>query len=83
MIFIPDEKLAALRKEYTPGTRVELVKMNDPYNKALVPGSTGTVQFVDDAGGIHVSWDCGSGLAVVYGCDECRVIEGGGTDDQP
>ena len=83
MMFLTDEKLAALREEFTPGTRVELVRMDDPYNTALVPGSTGTVRFVDDAGGIHVRWDCGSGLAVVYGCDECRVMERGGTDDKP
>jgi hypothetical protein len=51
--------------------------MNDPYNKKLIPGCKGTVQYVDDMGTIHVDWDCGSSLGVVYGEDSCRVIEEG------
>ena len=62
-----------LRKEYPKGTRVELVEMNDPYSR-LKPGDKGTVQFVDDAGTIHVSWDCGSGLGLVYGEDYARKL---------
>ena len=45
-----------LRNMYPPGCRVELEDMEtDPYVK-LSPGDLGTVQFVDDAGQIHVSW---------------------------
>ncbi|MBR1811006.1 MAG: DUF4314 domain-containing protein [Clostridia bacterium] len=73
---ISENDLAILRKRYTAGTRVELVKMDDPYNKTLVPGCRGTVQVVDDAGSIHVAWDCGSTLAVAFGEDECKIIEG-------
>ena len=64
---IPKETLERLRKEYPEGCRVELTKMNDPYRTDLVPGCRGTVKFVDDTGSIHVSWDIGSSLAVVYG----------------
>lgn len=67
--------LDALRKRYPSGTRVELVYMNDPYTK-LRPGDRGSVQFLDDLGTIHVSWDCGSTLGIVYGVDSCRIIEG-------
>ena len=59
---------------YPPGCRVELEDMEaDPYVK-LSPGDLGTVQFVDDAGQIHVSWDCGHSLAMVFGVDHCRCI---------
>ena len=68
----------AIRRDFPAGSRVELVHMDDPYSK-LMPGSTGTVQSVDDAGTIHVRWDCGSGLGVVYGEDSCRRIDSGKT----
>ena len=73
---ISKERLEALRKEYPVGCRVELVCMDDPYNQKLHPGCKGTVRSVDDIGTIHVSWDCGSSLGVVYGEDLCRKIEG-------
>ena len=66
--------LEQLRSIYTPGTRVVLVKMNDPYTK-LEPGTRGTVISVDDIGTIHVNWDSGSSLGIVYGEDSCRRIE--------
>lgn len=62
-----------VRKNFPAGSRVELVRMDDPYSR-LKPGSKGTVQSVDDTGTIHVRWDCGSSLGVVYGEDSCRRI---------
>lgn len=76
MCNISKETLERLRKDYPIGARVELLCMDDPYNKKLHPGSRGTVRFVDDMGTIHVRWDCGSSLGVIYGEDSCRVIEG-------
>ena len=76
MYNISKETLDRLRKDYPAGARVELLHMDDLYNKKLHPGSRGTVRFVDDIGTIHVRWDCGSSLGVVYGEDSCRVIEG-------
>ena len=74
MNMISKERLQALRKEYTAGTRVELTFMDDPHTK-LVPGCRETVRVVDDLGTIHVSWDCGSSLGVVYGVDSCRKVD--------
>ena len=74
MSMIKPSQLEQLRKEYPIGTRVELIHMDDPYNKKLVPGCKGTVRWVDDWGTIHVNWDCGSGLGVVYGEDSCRKV---------
>lgn len=77
MYTISKEALKALREHFPEGTRVELVHMDDPYNTKLVPGSKGTVKSVDDMGTIHVSWDCGSSLGIVYGEDSCRRIDDG------
>ena len=71
---ISKEALQALRERYPKGTRVELVHMDDPYNRKLVPGCKGTVRWVDDMGTIHVAWDCGSSLGIVYGEDSCRKV---------
>lgn len=71
---IHPEMLKQLKNYYTPGTRVMLLRMNDPYTK-LQPGAKGTVTGVDDTGTIHVSWDSGSSLGVVFGEDLCKKIE--------
>ena len=71
---IHPERLKQLREDYTPGTRVELIRMDDPYSK-LRPGDQGTVSCVDDTGTVFVNWDCGSSLGVVYGVDEIRKID--------
>ena len=75
MRMIKEWELKMLREEYPNGTRVELINMEDPYNTKLVPGCRGTVNHVDDMGTIHVSWDCGSSLGLVYGEDDFRKVE--------
>ena len=75
MRMISEEALQSLRERYSAGTRVELVHMEDPYNRKLVPGCRGTVRAVDSIGTIHVEWDCGSSLGVVYGEDICRKVD--------
>ena len=74
MLNISKETLAHLREVYLAGARVELISMDDPYNTLLMPGSKGTVVSVDDMGTIHVQWDCGSSLGVVYGVDRCKLL---------
>ena len=71
---INSERLKQLKECYTPGTRVVLIRMNDPYTK-LQPGDKGTVTNVDDIGTIHVNWDSGSSLGVVFREDLCRKIK--------
>ena len=48
--------------------------MNDLYNRALLAGERVTAMAVDDIDTIHVAWDCGSSLGVVYSEDACKVI---------
>lgn len=73
-MFIRKEILEKLRKQYPPGTRVELIRMEDI--QAPPTGTQRTVTGVDDIGSIMVSWDNGSSLSVVYGEDSCRKLEG-------
>lgn len=75
MQMIKEWQLKQLREEYPTGTRVELIHMDDPYNRKLGPGCQGTVRWVDDMGTIHVNWDCDSKLGVVYGADSCKRLE--------
>lgn len=64
-----------IRSQYPAGTRVELVQMDDA--QAPPVGTLGTVWGVDDTGSIMVAWDSGGSLNVLFGVDECRVIEEG------
>ena len=66
------EALQALRERFPKGTRVELVKMDDPQAPPI--GTKGTVRGVDDIGSIMVAWDNGGSLSVVYGEDICRKV---------
>ena len=78
--FPSKETVMALRKQYPKGTRVILVRMNDPYTK-LRPGDLGTVDFIDDAGTLFCRWDNGSTLGVVFGEDKIRLYDNTGTAD--
>lgn len=72
MYSIRSEKVKRLKADFPKGTRVELVSMRD--GQAPPAGTLGTVESVDDIGGIHVHWDTGSSLAVVLGEDVIRKI---------
>lgn len=67
-------KLSAeeIKKIYSKGTRIELVKMNDVQAPPI--GTRGTIQGVDDIGSILVSWDNGSSLNVVLPEDRIVIL---------
>lgn len=62
-----------MKANYPPGTRLELIGMDDPYTKNP-PGTRGTVLCVDDIGTIHTRWDNGSSLGLVPGEDRFRRL---------
>ena len=66
------EAVERLRNRYPVGTRIMLDHMEDI--QAVPAGTKGTVDHVDDIGTIHMKWDNGSSLNVVYGEDKCRKI---------
>ena len=72
MRFPNEKELAMLRKKYLTGTIVRLTSMND--KQAPPVGTIGEVQFVDDAGSVHVHWQNGSSLAVIPDVDIVEIL---------
>jgi hypothetical protein len=66
-------KIQRAKMLYSPGTRIVLGEMSDPY-APVPPGTRGTVKFVDDMGTIHPQWDNGRTLGLVYGEDSFRKL---------
>ena len=67
------QEINRIKNHYPTGTRIELISMNDPF--APVPsGMRGSVDYVDDAGQIHMKWDNGRTLAVLPGVDSFRKL---------
>lgn len=59
--------LKMLKERYLPGTRLVLVNMDGEPD--MTEGLEGVVSHVDDIGQIHMCWDNGRTLALVYGKD--------------
>lgn len=69
----PKQKIVDMVKEkYKQGDSVILLQMDDAQAPPI--GTKGKVLFVDDTGSIHVNWETGGSLAIVYGVDKCRKI---------
>lgn len=66
-------KVKSLKLKYPKGSRIEVVNMDD--TQAVPPGTQGKVDFVDDMGTIHVSWDNGSTLGLIDGQDDFVLLE--------
>lgn len=63
-----------LKEMYPVGCRVKLEEIvSDPESK-LKPSNLGTVLELDDAGGLHIVWDQGVSLALIYGEDRCKCL---------
>lgn len=61
-----------LKERYPKGTKVRLLGMEDI--QAPPVGTLGTVMFVDDIGTIHVRWENGSSLGLVWGEDSFEEV---------
>ena len=61
------------KEMYPPGTRLELISMDDPY-APVPPGTRGTGQYVDDASQIGMKWDDGRTLSLIPGEDSFRKL---------
>ena len=62
-----------IKEQYSPGTRIRLNAMDDPY-APILPGTEGEVDYVDDAGQLHMKWDNGRSLALIPGEDSFTVL---------
>ena len=65
-------QVAECRLNYPPGTRILLEHMEDKF--AVPDGTRGTVDYVDDAGQIHMRWDNGRTLAIIPQVDSFRKL---------
>ena len=59
-------------ERYPKGTRLKLISMEDPHGVPM--GTVGEVDFIDDAGQIHMKWETGSCLALIPGVDQFQRI---------
>lgn len=73
MQFPNEHELTALRERYPVGTRIRLNHMDDPY-APIPPGTTGSVDYIDDAGSVHMKWDNGRTLSLIPGEDDFTII---------
>ena len=67
------DRIDYLRKMYPEGTRIKINTMSDPYH-SVPSGTLGTVDRVDDAGTIHMTWDNGQSLGLIDGEDDFTVV---------
>lgn len=71
---IPDRAtVGRIRAEYPPGTKVELLFMDDA--QAPPVGTIGEVLVVDDTASLIMRWQNGSGLNVLFGIDRVRKVD--------
>lgn len=70
------EVVDSVKRRYPAGARVRLNYMNDLH--APPEGTLGTVIDVDDIATVHVQWDNGSCLGVVFAEDSVSVVKAEG-----
>lgn len=73
MQFPNERQLQTLRERYPAGTRIRMNHMDDPYSP-IQPGTIGSVDYIDDAGNVHMKWDNGRTLSLIEGVDDFTVI---------
>ena len=71
------ELIKIIKEKYHSGVSIRLISMEK--EPQMPEGLMGKVDFVDDAGQIHVQWDNGSTLALVCGVDRFFAFEGPAT----
>lgn len=71
------KQVEQLRMRYPKGTRFCLDFMDE---HGMPPGLQGTVEFIDDAGQIHMHWENGRSLALIPGADSFHRVDGPATE---
>ena len=67
MCFPSRAKVLELKEKFTKGSRIRCIRMID---EPRMTGADGIIDYVDDAGQIHVNWGNGSSLALTPECDD-------------
>ena len=71
--FMSREKVNSIKQRYPEGTRIMVDYMGDD-PCPISPGTTGTVECVDDIGTVHCLFDNGRYLGLVPGEDCFHII---------
>ena len=66
-------RIEYLKKQYPPGTRVQLDRMGDD-PRPIPAGTKGTVSFVDDCGTVFCNFDNGRSLGICPEVDSFHKI---------
>lgn len=69
--FKSQAEVAAIKKRYPVGTKIELDYMDE---RDMPPGLKGIIRLVDDQGQLHMIWENGRSLALIPGVDTFRVL---------
>lgn len=72
--FPSQKEVERIKKMYPKGTRILIERMNDPYHP-IERGTKGTVDYVDDVGTLHCTFDNGRCQGVVTNTDIFHVID--------
>lgn len=67
-------EIQQIKKKYTEGTKIELIKMYD-YINPVPTGTKGVVERVDDIGTIHIIWENDSKMGLIADVDEFEIID--------
>lgn len=67
------KELQTLKSKFPTGKRITLDYLDDPYASNMPTGLKGTIQAIDDTGTIHVKWDNGSTLGIIYNIDKFHI----------
>lgn len=62
-----------LKEHFPQGATVELISMNDVHSPP--PGTLGKIRLVDDMGQIHVNWQNGQSLALLFDEDDFVLLK--------
>lgn len=72
MFGVTERKLKELRETYKKGMTIQLDYMDDPQAPEI--GTKGKIDYVDDAGTVHVSWENGGSLGLIPSEGDCFHI---------
>lgn len=65
----------SMKQRYPIGCRIECDSCAYPWNP-IKKGERGTVILVDSIGTVHVEWDNGRSLGLIYSEDKFHIVEG-------
>lgn len=72
---LTESEVNAIKEKYIPGMKIKLLEdtKEEPHHP-IKAGETGTIDFVDAIGTIHIDWDCGRHFGLIANLDNFEII---------